>query len=98
MLRGHLKTGRFEAVHEQASDVDSSELAGMVAGVGALRASVVRLGDTLEIGHMALTMHNIGIVVEDLGETIDFFRELGLELEGRAMIEGEWAGRVTGLG
>ncbi len=43
-------------------------------------------------------MDNIGIVVEDLEETIDFFRELGLELEGRAMIEGEWAGRVTGLG
>jgi catechol 2,3-dioxygenase-like lactoylglutathione lyase family enzyme len=40
----------------------------------------------------------IGIVVEDLGGAIDFFRELGLELEGRAMIEGEWAGRVTGLG
>ena len=38
------------------------------------------------------------IAVDDLGETIDFFRELGLELEGRAMIEGEWAGRVTGLG
>jgi hypothetical protein len=34
----------------------------------------------------------------DLGRTIDFFRELGLELEGRATIEGEWAGRVTGLG
>ena len=43
-------------------------------------------------------MDNIGIVVEDLGTTIDFFRELGLELEGRATIEGEWAGRVTGLG
>lgn len=43
-------------------------------------------------------MHNIGIVVEDLDGTIDFFRELGLELEGRAAIEGEWAGRVTGLG
>ena len=43
-------------------------------------------------------MDNIGIVVDDLGGTIDFFRELGLELEGRAMIEGEWAGRVTGLG
>jgi catechol 2,3-dioxygenase-like lactoylglutathione lyase family enzyme len=37
-------------------------------------------------------------VVDDLGGTIDFFRELGLELEGRATIEGEWAGRVTGLG
>ena len=43
-------------------------------------------------------MDNIGIVVDDLAATIDFFRELGLELEGRATIEGEWAGRVTGLG
>jgi len=43
-------------------------------------------------------MDNIGIVVEDIAATIEFFRELGLELEGRAMVEGEWAGRVTGLG
>ncbi len=43
-------------------------------------------------------MDNVGIVVADLAATIDFFRELGLELEGRATIEGEWAGRVTGLG
>jgi catechol 2,3-dioxygenase-like lactoylglutathione lyase family enzyme len=43
-------------------------------------------------------MDNVGIVVEDLDVTIEFFRELGLELEGRAMVEGEWAGRVTGLG
>lgn len=43
-------------------------------------------------------MDNVGIVVDDLDETIAFFRELGLELEGRATIEGEWAGRVTGLG
>jgi catechol 2,3-dioxygenase-like lactoylglutathione lyase family enzyme len=43
-------------------------------------------------------MDNIGIVVDDLDLTIDFFQELGLQLEGRAMIEGEWAGRVTGLG
>jgi catechol 2,3-dioxygenase-like lactoylglutathione lyase family enzyme len=43
-------------------------------------------------------MHNVGIVVEDLTATIEFFRELGLELEGRGMVEGEWAGRVTGLG
>ena len=42
-------------------------------------------------------MDNVGIVVDDLDETIDFLRELGLELEGRAMIEGEWSGRVTGL-
>ena len=43
-------------------------------------------------------MHNVGIVVESLDEAIPFFMELGLKLEGRAMIEGEWAGRVTGLG
>ena len=43
-------------------------------------------------------MDNVGIVVEDLGDAIEFFRELGLELEGRATIEGEWAGRVTRLG
>jgi catechol 2,3-dioxygenase-like lactoylglutathione lyase family enzyme len=43
-------------------------------------------------------MDNVGIVVDDLDATIAFFRELGLELEGRATVEGEWAGRVTGLG
>jgi catechol 2,3-dioxygenase-like lactoylglutathione lyase family enzyme len=42
-------------------------------------------------------MHNVGIVVESLDTAISFFVELGLELEGRATIEGEWAGRVTGL-
>lgn len=42
-------------------------------------------------------MDNVGIVVEDLDEVISFFTELGLKLEGRATIEGEWAGRVTGL-
>ncbi len=41
---------------------------------------------------------NMGIVVDDLAAAIDFFRDVGLELEGRATIEGEWAGRVTGLG
>ena len=45
-----------------------------------------------------LRMDNIGIVVESLDEAISFFTELGLKLEGRAMVEGEWAGRVTGLG
>src|SRR6188474_2272157 len=43
-------------------------------------------------------MDNVGIVVDDLAAAIEFFRELGLELEGRATIQGEWAGRVTGLG
>lgn len=43
-------------------------------------------------------MDNVGIVVESLDEAISFFTELGLSLEGRAKVEGEWAGRVTGLG
>ena len=43
-------------------------------------------------------MDNVGIVVESLDTAITFFTELGLKLEGRATIEGEWAGRVTGLG
>lgn len=47
---------------------------------------------------MAFKFDNMGIVVEDLDAMIEFFIALGLELEGRAMIEGEWAGRVTGLG
>src|ERR1700692_813910 len=42
-------------------------------------------------------MDNVGIVVDDLPATIAFFLELGLELEGQAMIEGDWAERVTGL-
>src|SRR6478735_8565426 len=42
-------------------------------------------------------MDNVGIVVESLDTAISFFVELGLELEGRAMIEGDWSGRVTGL-
>src|SRR3954451_17894353 len=43
-------------------------------------------------------MDNVGIVVEGLDAAIEFFTELGLEVEGRAMVEGEGAGRVTGLG
>ena len=43
-------------------------------------------------------MHNVGIVVESLDNAISFFTEIGLKLEGRGMVEGEWAGRVTGLG
>ena len=43
-------------------------------------------------------MDNVGIVVESLDTAISFFTELGLKLQGRATIEGEWAGRITGLG
>ena len=43
-------------------------------------------------------MNNVGIVVESLDKAIFFFKEIGLTLEGRSMVEGEWAGRVTGLG
>ena len=50
-------------------------------------------------GKMTLKrMDNMGIVVESLDATVAFFTELGMRLEGRAMIEGEWAGRITGLG
>src|SRR6476661_8206131 len=45
-----------------------------------------------------LRMNNVGIVFEDLDVAVSFFTDLGLTLEGRATIEGEWAGRVTGLG
>ena len=45
-----------------------------------------------------LRMDNVGIVVESIDDAISFFAELGLKLEGRATVEGEWAGRVTGLG
>ncbi|MET0241998.1 MAG: hypothetical protein ABW174_00960 [Flavitalea sp.] len=45
-----------------------------------------------------LRMDNVGIVVESLDTAIRFFTELGLNLEGRAFVEGEWAGKVTGLG
>jgi catechol 2,3-dioxygenase-like lactoylglutathione lyase family enzyme len=47
---------------------------------------------------MAIRMDNVGIVVENLTAAIEFFGALGLELEGRTMVEGEWAGQVTGLG
>lgn len=45
-----------------------------------------------------VSMANVGIVVESLDNAVSFFTELGLKLEGRAMVEGKWAGRVTGLG
>ena len=47
---------------------------------------------------MGLRMDNVGIVVEDLDAAVEFFGELGLEVVGQGVIEGEWAGRVTGLG
>ncbi|GGF44208.1 VOC family protein [Echinicola rosea] len=45
-----------------------------------------------------LEMNNVGIVVENLDDAISFFSEIGLTLEGRGMVEGEWAGQATGLG
>ena len=47
---------------------------------------------------MTIRMDNVGIVVEDLAATVEFFEVLGLELVGQGMVEGEWAGSVTGLG
>jgi len=45
-----------------------------------------------------LRMDNVGIVVESLDKAISFFLEIGLKLEGRRIVEGEWSGRITGLG
>jgi catechol 2,3-dioxygenase-like lactoylglutathione lyase family enzyme len=45
-----------------------------------------------------LSMNNVGLVVNSLDDAIAFFTELGLTLEGKGMVEGEWAGQVTGLG
>src|SRR5438046_1837080 len=57
-----------------------------------------RRDNRTRVGCVALQrMYNVGIVVESLDAAISFFAELGLELEGRAMIEGDWSGRVTGL-
>ncbi len=57
------------------------------------------VGIAMLVGPVALKrMDNVGIVVDNLSAAIEFFRELGLELEGRAIVEGEWARRVTGLG
>ena len=47
---------------------------------------------------MAIRMNNVGIVVHDLAPVVEFFRDLGLELEGRAMVDEPWAARCTGLG
>jgi catechol 2,3-dioxygenase-like lactoylglutathione lyase family enzyme len=44
-----------------------------------------------------IRMHNVGIVVESLDDAVSFFTELGLNLEGRGIVEGEWSGRVTGV-
>lgn len=47
--------------------------------------------------NISISMNNVGIVVNSLDDAIEFFKELGLKLEGRGMVEGEWAGKVTGL-
>src|SRR5919202_4460797 len=62
-------------------------------------ANAGRFRSTMRGNDMTLKrMDNVGIVVESLDAAISFFAELGLKLEGRATVEGEWAGRVTGLG
>lgn len=57
----------------------------------------IALNRTMEKNNL-IRMDNVGIVVESLDAAVSFFTELGLKLEGRGTIEGEWAGRVTGLG
>jgi catechol 2,3-dioxygenase-like lactoylglutathione lyase family enzyme len=66
--------------------------AGAIANAGCFRSKIKGNDMTLK------RMDNVGIVVESLDTAISFFTELGLKLEGRATVEGEWAGRVTGLG
>jgi catechol 2,3-dioxygenase-like lactoylglutathione lyase family enzyme len=86
--------GRAAVLHRPPADLEHADTAPFtfVDGVDKAinRTTVARV--TLQ------RMDNVGIVVESLDSAISFFAELGLELEGRATIEGEWAGRVTGLG
>jgi len=58
---------------------------------------IKKQGDKSMTKSKLLRMDNVGIVVESLDEAISFFTELGLKLEGQTIVEGEWAGRVTGL-
>jgi catechol 2,3-dioxygenase-like lactoylglutathione lyase family enzyme len=80
-----------------SSDSTLAQLRDIDIGSLVLRGQGVIFG-IRENGRVAVQrMDNVGIVVDDLPASIAFFRELGLELEGRAMIEGDWSGRVTGL-
>lgn len=65
----------------------------MLASESPVNSDARRQGDTVTIKRM----DNVGIVVEDLDAAIEFFAELGLALEGRTRVEGEWSGRVTGV-
>src|SRR4051794_3311046 len=68
---------------------------GVGPGACQLKLVIVAIGENDRVA--LRRMDNVGIVVESLDAAISFFAELGLELEGRAMIEGDWSGRVTGL-
>lgn len=72
-------------------------LTGIVELKISLQVYLMRSGQTM-IKSKLLQMHNVGIVVESLENAISFFSEIGLKLEGRGMVEGQWAGRVTGFG
>ena len=63
-----------------------------------IHSNLILQKDKTMTTNQLLRMDNVGIVVESLDNAVSFFEELGLKLEGRAIIEGEWAGRVTGLG
>jgi catechol 2,3-dioxygenase-like lactoylglutathione lyase family enzyme len=73
-------------------------IGGIVAHAAAAQPHDHQEGTETMTNSKLLRMDNIGIAVESLDDAVSFFTELGLTLEGRAMIEGEWAGRVTGLG
>ncbi len=86
---------------EKCVSLVKREHTGATRGYGRLTPRTLRARATFAIrenGRVALQrMDNVGIVVESLDTAISFFADLGLELEGRAMIEGDWSGRVTGL-
>ena len=91
--------------HQQATRTHTFRVAVVVPLVGGLQESPDGATTTARLrrcsmgeGVVAPRMDNVGIVVEDLDGAIAFFGELGLELVGRTLVEGEWAGRVTGLG
>jgi catechol 2,3-dioxygenase-like lactoylglutathione lyase family enzyme len=70
----------------------------LIAGVAGSGTPDRRLAALYIFGDMTIQrMDNVGIVVDDLDAAVAFFTELGMELEGRAEIEGVWADRTVGL-
>ena len=91
-------SGESTLAHVSGRTHDEALVPTAQPSAGALVRWACRSGNRTTVGRVTLQrMDNVGIVVESLDTAISFFAELGLELEGRAMIEGDWSGRVTGL-